>query len=242
MPSVKDFEKKHGHKKHTDKHTEKHSHGKHADKHEHHHAAAKHPHAKAEHAHKEPLTENSDTLESAIDENQNDSTYQAGAKRRPGRDHEAHADSPEVAVVDVHDGVEVSHGADHGADEASASRAEAHGSNGHSNPAEDSWAAPEDKVELNFYGSEILRAKFPKAFDVAETVATEWIHDGNFEGLPLGHPLAQYFAAKGLKKAKEVEKKVMESPVTEKVAMQALQAGMKAQEFISQIREKVQKK
>jgi hypothetical protein len=229
MPSVKDFEKKHGHKKQAGKHTDKH-----ADKHEHHHAAQ----SKAEHAHKEPLTENSDTVESVIDENKNDSAYQAGAKRRPGRDHGVHADSPEVAVVDVHDGVETNHGGD----EASASKAETDGSRGSNSPADDSWATPEDKVELNFYGSEILRAKFPKAFDVAETVASEWIHDGNFEGLPLGHPLAQYFAAKGLKKAKEVEKKVMESPVTEKVAMQALQAGMKAQEFISQIREKVQKK
>lgn len=238
MPSVKDFEKKHGPKKHSNGHGAKHT-DKHADKHEHHHAAAKHhPHVKAEHSPKEPLTESSDTLESGIDETQNNNTYQASAKRRPGRDHETSAESPEVAVVDVHENVE----ADHRADEASASRAETNGSSGNSNSADDSWATAEDKVELNFYGSEILRAKFPKAFDVAETVATEWIHDGNFEGLPLGHPLAQYFAAKGLKKAKEVEKKVMESPVTEKVALQALQAGMKAQEFISQIREKVQKK
>ncbi len=97
------------------------------------------------------------------------------------------------------------------------------------------------KVELNFKGSEILRAKFPKQFQVAEQIATDWVHDGRFEGLPLGHPLAQFFASKGLRKAKEIEKKVMESPVTEKLAMQALTAGMKAQEIISQVRSKVRK-
>ena len=97
------------------------------------------------------------------------------------------------------------------------------------------------KVEIKFPGSEILRAKFAKPFEVAESIATDWVHDGKFEGLPLGHPLAQYFAAKGLQKAKRMEKKVLESPVTEKVAMQALQAGMKAQEIIAQVRAKVKK-
>jgi len=186
MPSVKDFEKKHGHTKHNHKHSGQHHEAHHDETHE----------AKAE----------------------------TKAKRRPGREQEVQAESPDVAVVDVH--------ADDATHEATHEEL-------HDKTHEDTH---ENKVELNFYGSEILRAKFPKAFDVAESVATEWVHDGNFEGLPLGHPLAQYFAAKGLKKAKEVEKKVMESPVTEKVALQALQAGMKAQEIITQIREKVQKK
>lgn len=97
------------------------------------------------------------------------------------------------------------------------------------------------KIELNFKGSEILRAKFPKPFEVAEQIATDWVQGGRFEGLPLGHPLAQYFAAKSLRKAKELEKKVMESPLTEKLAMQALTAGMKAQEIISQVRAKTKK-
>lgn len=203
MPSTKDFEKKHAHKK------------------THHHA---------DHAHHEKHAHHK-------------------AKRRPGRDHEDEmseemqaAKGPEaaqdVAVVNVHD-------EEMGADEATASAAETHsGDHKYASAEAHHEEAPhsEDKVELHFYGSEILRAKFPKAFEVAESVATDWMHNGDFEGLPLGHPLAQYFAAKGLKKAKEVEKKVMESPVTEKVAMQALQAGMKAQEMINQIREKVQKK
>ncbi len=99
----------------------------------------------------------------------------------------------------------------------------------------------EPKVELTFAGSETLRAQFPKTFETAEKIATDWIHDGRFEGLPLGHPLAQYFAAKGLRKAKEVEKKVMESPVTEKLAMNILTYGMKAQEIINQVKAKVKK-
>ena len=87
----------------------------------------------------------------------------------------------------------------------------------------------------------MIRAKFPKPFEVAETIATDWVQGGRFEDLPLGHPLAQYFAAKGLRKAKEMETKVLESPMTEKLAMQALTAGMKAQEIISQVRNKMKK-
>lgn len=97
------------------------------------------------------------------------------------------------------------------------------------------------KFEIKFSGSEILRAKFPKPFAVAESIATDWLKDGSFDELPVDHPLAKYFATKGLRKAKEIEKKVLESPVTEKVAMQALQAGMKAQEIVNQVRSKIKK-
>lgn len=160
------------------------------------------------------------------------------AKRRPGRDPEmqpapgdVHGD---VSVVDV---------------ETSYDAAESIATSKHqSDDTLDANASPQEqqqtegpKVELNFKGSEILRAKFPKPFEVAEQIASDWVHDGRFEGLPLGHPLAQFFAAKGLRKAKEMEKKVMESPVTEKLAMQALTAGMKAQEIINQVRAKVKK-
>lgn len=98
-----------------------------------------------------------------------------------------------------------------------------------------------DRVKINFKGSDALREKFPKPFDIAEIIVTDWLRDGRFEALPLGHPLAQYFAAKGLRKAKQIEKKVLESPVTEKIAIQALTAGLKAQEIISQVRSKIKK-
>jgi hypothetical protein len=147
------------------------------------------------------------------------------AKRRPGRDPEM-----QPAPGDVQGGVRVV--------DVEKSHESAESVESVATSAEEE-AAP--KIEINFQGSEILRAKFPTPFQVAEQIATDWVYGGRFEGLPLGHPLAQYFAAKGLRKAKEVEKKVLESPVTEKIAMQALTAGMKAQEIINQVRSKVKK-
>lgn len=73
-----------------------------------------------------------------------------------------------------------------------------------------SFSAPE-KFELNFPGSFLLKAKAPKAFDLAERVAGDWVNDGKFESLPVGHPLAQILAAKVLSKAKDVEKKALNS-------------------------------
>lgn len=79
--------------------------------------------------------------------------------------------------------------------------------------AEQAAPADDGKVHLNFYGSDILKAKAPKAFELAETIADEWAKDGQFEGLPVGHPLAQLAAAYGLRKAKKVEKKLEEKGV-----------------------------
>jgi hypothetical protein len=172
------------------------------------------------------------------------------AKRRPGRDPEmqpapgdTHGD---VSVVDVEKSYEAAESvatAKKASDESPREMNEgAKMENENVNTNEESAQSENGpKVELNFKGSEILRAKFPKPFEVAEQIATDWVHDGRFEGLPLGHPLAQFFASKGLRKAKEIEKKVLESPVTEKLAMQALTAGMKAQEIINQVRAKVKK-
>lgn len=69
------------------------------------------------------------------------------------------------------------------------------------------------KIHLEFYGSEILREKAPKVMELADTVAEEWVQDGRFEGLPVGHPLAQIVAAKALRTAKDVEKKLEEKGV-----------------------------
>ncbi|KYG62869.1 hypothetical protein AZI87_16505 [Bdellovibrio bacteriovorus] len=69
------------------------------------------------------------------------------------------------------------------------------------------------KVHLEFYGSELIRMKAPKVMELADTVADEWVHDGQFEGLPVGHPLAQMAAAKALRTAKDVEKKLEEKGV-----------------------------
>ncbi len=96
-----------------------------------------------------------------------------------------------------------------------------------------------EKVEINFKGSELLRSRFPKPFKFAEAVATDWVHEGSFENLPVGHPLAQWAAQKGLSKAKQLEKKVLESPQLEKVAMSALTWGMKAQGIFQKMKSKV---
>lgn len=69
------------------------------------------------------------------------------------------------------------------------------------------------KIHLNFYGSELIRQKAPKVMDLADTVAEEWVHDGKFEGLPVGNPIAQMAAAKALRTAKDVEKKLDEKGV-----------------------------
>lgn len=71
----------------------------------------------------------------------------------------------------------------------------------------------QEKVSLDFYGSELLRSRVPKAFEVAEAVATEWVNDGRFEGLPVGHPVAQLAAQVSLRKAKDLEKKLEEKGV-----------------------------
>lgn len=97
-----------------------------------------------------------------------------------------------------------------------------------------------ERIEIQFKGSELLRAKFPKTFDLAEEVATQWIHDGSFEGLPIGHPLGQWAAQQSLVKAKQIEKKVVESPLFEKAAIGVLTYGMKAQGLIQKLKERLQ--
>ncbi|WP_413560678.1 hypothetical protein [Bdellovibrio sp. HCB209] len=75
-------------------------------------------------------------------------------------------------------------------------------------------AEPEvEKTHLEFYGSEIIRQKAPKVMEIADTVVDEWKHDGNFDSIPVGHPLAAMAAGRALRKAKEVEKKLEEKGV-----------------------------
>jgi hypothetical protein len=77
----------------------------------------------------------------------------------------------------------------------------------------DSVISEAEKVKIEFPYSEVVRAKIPKAFDVAENVATKWKNNEKFDDLGLGHPLAEVAAAKALEKAKEVEKKLDEKGV-----------------------------
>jgi len=88
-------------------------------------------------------------------------------------------------------------------------------------------AGDRKKIHIEFPYSELVRAKVPKAFEVAENVAEEWVNDGNFENIPVGHPLAQITVAAGLRKAKEVEKKLEEKGVFAMAKMGLEYAKMK---------------
>lgn len=90
---------------------------------------------------------------------------------------------------------------------------------GHHHPDPEHEAGPGDeaserkKIRIEFPYSQVVRSRIPKAFEVAENVAEEWVNDGNFENIPVGHPLAQITVAAGLRKAKAVEKKLEEKGV-----------------------------
>jgi hypothetical protein len=60
-------------------------------------------------------------------------------------------------------------------------------------------------------------------------VAGDWVNDGKFESLPVGHPLAQILASKALTKAKSIEKNVLSStPVTlAKIGLQYAKSKIK---------------
>lgn len=179
----------------------------------------------------------------------------AAKRRRPGRESTRESGrEKKIKVIDVEMEVAEQVGAD---DAVSAAESQAslvqhieanHDKNVTENHSEDhideheSLEASKDhshKIEINFPGSEILRAKLPSTFDVADQIATDWVNDGRFEELPLKSPLAQYFVAKGLRQAKDVEKKIMNSPTTEKVAMNVFTAALKVQGAIQQIKSKV---
>lgn len=81
------------------------------------------------------------------------------------------------------------------------------------NSETDSETKPKEKVTIEFPYSDILRSKAPKAFDVAEKVATDWKNEGDFTDLGIGHPVAEIVASQALQKAKDVEKKLDEKGV-----------------------------
>lgn len=141
------------------------------------------------------------------------------AKRRPGRD-----EMQDVKVVDVEEGV-----SEQLAKESTTDENEDHSTNQSDNnePEHEADHQKKPQIEIQFFGSELIRSKLPKPFEVAEKVATDWVYGGDFKDIPIGNSLAEKLAEQGLNKAKEIEKKVLESPLTEKVMMQALTLAMK---------------
>lgn len=85
------------------------------------------------------------------------------------------------------------------------------------------------KFQFAFPGSELLRARFPKSLGFTETVVDEWAKDGNFENLPIEHPIVALMAQKGLRQAKETEQKIFANPVVERALVQAITVGFKVQ-------------
>jgi hypothetical protein len=165
--------------------------------------------------------------------------------RRPGREKVTEPSElpfeTDVHVVNVETG-EVEAASFESAAAAEATETEIESDNQQS--SEDSLSedsSSKNRVHLDFYGSQILRARFPKVFNNLETVATDWINNGNFKDLEVGHPLADFFAAKGLRRAKDLETQILESPTTEKVAMKVFEVGLKAQGLVEEIKGKLKK-
>jgi hypothetical protein len=77
----------------------------------------------------------------------------------------------------------------------------------------ESQSEESQKVKIEFPYSEVIREKVPKAFEVAEKVATDWKNEGDFTDLGITNPVANIVAAQALVKAKQVEKKLEEKGV-----------------------------
>ena len=75
-------------------------------------------------------------------------------------------------------------------------------------------SAGDEKVRLEFAGSDLIRGRAPKVMELADSVADQWQKDGEFKQvLPVDNELAQAIAQKALRKAKDVEKKLEEKGV-----------------------------
>ncbi|MES3036285.1 MAG: hypothetical protein V4736_00135, partial [Bdellovibrionota bacterium] len=74
-------------------------------------------------------------------------------------------------------------------------------------------AALTEKVKLNFPGIDILRMTAPEVLDAAESIATEWKKNGDFEDIAVENPVLKKATTMGLQRAKQVEKKLEEKGV-----------------------------
>ena len=76
-----------------------------------------------------------------------------------------------------------------------------------------------EETHLQFPYSELIRAYVPKAMNMADKVADDWKKDGSFSNLGIENPYANMAVSLGLKKAKEIEKKLDEKGVLSAVRM-----------------------
>jgi hypothetical protein len=184
--------------------------------------------------------DNSQDLSDKVPKQSSSGAGAAVKKRRPGREDSipSEAASEEnMKVIDVEEGVRHSPEAEAEAEEHSqgADSSESASSESSSSATFSSFDEHK-KIEIEFPGSELIRAKFPLPFNVAEAVANEWVADGDFSTVEIPNPIAEALVKNGLKRAKTVEKKVLESPLTEKVAMKALTYAMKAQAIYAKVK------
>ncbi|MCX7674914.1 MAG: hypothetical protein N2Z70_03690 [Bdellovibrionaceae bacterium] len=73
-----------------------------------------------------------------------------------------------------------------------------------------------------------LKEQFPQLSELAQTSWQIWMNE-EFDRIPIQNPALRLGVKYGLKKAKSLEKQVLESPVTEKFVLSAFQLGLKAQ-------------
>lgn len=96
--------------------------------------------------------------------------------------------------------------------------------------------AEKEKVKIDFPFSDLVRARIPKFFEVAETAATQWKHNEKFENLGVPHPVGEIALSKALEKAKEVEKKLEEKGVISAAKMGIAVAKIQAQDLIKKFK------
>lgn len=79
---------------------------------------------------------------------------------------------------------------------------------------EEKKESPFKRIRVNIKGHEVLNIETPeKVVQLVDAVVEDWKTDGSFNGIPLDHPLAKFVATTGLRKAKDVEKKLEEKGV-----------------------------
>lgn len=102
-----------------------------------------------------------------------------------------------------------------------------------------------EHFRAEFPGHEALRERAPQAFKVADAVVDEWKNDGDFNGIPVGHPLAQVAVGAGLRQVKKIEKKLEEKGVFMMAKMGLEFAKAKAEQannpILNKILEKINK-
>jgi hypothetical protein len=153
-----------------------------------------------------------------------DTKKSRGARRRPGRDAEEAIAKAERIVADAEDilaEADAAVGLAGSADDVDSASEDTYSENmneNHEPPrgfvADEKKESPYKHLRVNVKGHEILNIETPdKVVEFVEAVVEEWKTDGTFNGLPLGHPIVQIAAAKGLRKAKDIEKKLEEKGV-----------------------------